>query len=282
MTGVDSAPRTPPTTEIRPSRGLFDLELGAVWKQRDLMFILVMRDLKVLYRQAAFGAAWAIIQPVFAVTIFTVVFGRFAGMPSDGIPYPVFAFAGLLPWNYFAEALRKSGTGLVNEGDLVRKIYFPRLIIPLSAVIAPLIDSAIAFVILILIAAWHGIYPGVQLLMVIPLMALTTLFALSMGLLLGPINVRFRDIKHTLPFLIQVWMYASPIIYPLSMIPDKWKAYYSLNPMVGIIDAFRWAVTGHGSPNFTPLLTSTVLVAVLLTGGLILFKRMERSFADLI
>ncbi|MEJ0038436.1 MAG: ABC transporter permease [Gammaproteobacteria bacterium] len=283
MTGVEGAGRTTPQiVEIRPSRGLLDLELGAVWAQRELLFILVMRDLKVLYRQAALGATWAIIQPIFAVTIFTVVFGRFARMPSDGIPYPIFAFAALVPWNYFADAMRRSGTGLVNESDLVRKIYFPRLIIPLAAVIAPLIDAGIAFVVLLLMAAWYGIFPGLHILMVIPLMALTVLFALAMGLLLGPINVRFRDIKHTLPFLTQVWMYASPIIYPLSLIPDQWKWAYSLNPMVGIIESFRWAVTGQGDPNLTPLLMSTGLVVVLLAGGLVLFKRMERSFADLI
>jgi len=259
-----------------------DLDLRAVWEQRGLLLILIIRDLKVLYRQAALGAAWAIIQPIFAVTIFTVVFGRFARMPSDGIPYPVFAFAGLLPWTYFAEAMRRSGTALVNESDLVRKIYFPRLIIPLAAVIAPLVDFGIAFVVLLALCAWHGIYPGPQILVVIPLMALAMLFGLAMGLWLGPINVRFRDVKHTLPFLIQVWMYACPIIYPLSLIPAGWKWAYSLNPMVGIIEGFRWAVIGAGALNVQALLVSAALIVVLLAGGLILFKRMERSFADLI
>ena len=282
VTTPDTPRAAPKVVEIRPSRGLFDLDLGSVWQQRDLLFILIARDLKVLYRQAALGAAWAIIQPIFAVAIFTVVFGRFARMPSDGIPYPVFAFAGLLPWTYFAEAMRRSSTGLVNESDLVRKIYFPRLIIPLASVIAPLLDFALAFVVLLVLCAWNGIYPSLHIFAILPLMALTLLFALSVGLWLGPINVRFRDVKHTLPFLIQVWMYASPIIYPLSLIPDEWKWAYSLNPMVGIIEGFRWAVIGQAEVNLAPLLTSTVLTGVLLVGGLILFKRMERHFADMI
>ena len=268
--------------EIRPGRGLLDLDLGGVWRYRELLHILVVRDLKVLYRQAALGAAWAIIQPVFAVAIFTVVFGHFAKIPSDGLPYPVFAFAALLPWTYFAEAVRRSGTGLVNESDLIRKIYFPRLIIPLAAVIAPLVDFLITFLVLLVLLAWYGIVPGWQMLFVPPLLLVATLLALAMGLWLGPINVRFRDIKHTLPFLLQIWMFASPIVYPLSMIPERWKWLYSLNPMVGVIEGFRWAVLGTGSPDLMALSLSASLIVLLLVGGLVFFKRMERSFADLI
>jgi len=268
--------------EIRPGRGLLDLDLGAVWRYRELLHILVVRDLKVLYRQAALGAAWAIIQPVFAVAIFTVVFGYFAKIPSDGLPYPVFAFAAVLPWTYFAEAVRRSGTGLVGESDLIRKIYFPRLIIPLAAVIAPLVDFLIAFLVLLVLLAWYDITPGWQMLFVPPLMFVATLLALAMGLWLGPINVRFRDIKHTLPFLFQIWMFVSPIVYPLSMIPERWKWLYSLNPMVGVIEGFRWAVLGTGSPDLMALSLSASLIVLLLVGGLVFFKRMERSFADLI
>jgi lipopolysaccharide transport system permease protein len=271
-----------PVTDIRPGKGLLDLDLHSVWQYRELLWILVGRDLKVMYRQAALGAAWAVLQPLFAVAIFTVVFGIFARMKSDGVPYPIFAFSALVAWTYFSEAVRRSGTGLVNEGDLIRKIYFPRLIISLAGVITPLVDFAITFVVLLGMMFWYGVTPTWQILMVVPLLAVTALLALAISLWLGPINVRYRDIKHTLPFLLQVWMYASPIIYPLTMIPEKWKAWYCLNPMVGIIEGFRWAILGRGTLDLTAISVSAVLIVALLFGGLIFFRRMERSFADLI
>jgi lipopolysaccharide transport system permease protein len=268
--------------EIRPSKGLLDLELDVLWRYRELLVVLIMRDVMVLYRQAALGAAWAIIQPVFAVTIFTIVFGHFARIPSDGIPYAVFAFAAVLPWTYFSEAVRRSSNGLVNDAELVRKVYFPRLVIPLAAVIAPLLDFAIAFVVLLVLMAWYGIAPSWHLVAVLPLLFVTMLLALAVGLWLGPINVRYRDVKHTLPFMLQIWMYASPIVYPLSIVPEEWRWAYSLNPMVGVIEGFRWAVIGSGSFDLAAAMSSAVLIAVLLIGGLVYFKRMERSFADLI
>ena len=268
--------------EIRPSKGLFDLELDAVWSYRELLIVLVYRDIQVLYKQAALGIAWAIIQPVFAVIVFSVIFGRVAQMPSDGIPYPVFAFAAVLPWTYFAEAVRRGGTGLVSDSDLVRKVYFPRLIIPLAGVIAPLLDFLIAFVILLGVMIWFGVMPSWRLLAVPPLLAIAALLALAIGLWLGPINVRFRDVKHTLPFMLQVWMYATPIVYPLSIIPAEWRWLYSLNPMVGVIEGFRWAVFGQGNPNLVAVGISLVVIGLLLIGGLMFFKRMEQSFADLI
>ncbi|MBC7769869.1 MAG: ABC transporter permease [Phycisphaerales bacterium] len=242
----------------------------------------MMRDIQVLYKQALLGAAWAILQPLFAVAIFTIVFGYFARMPSEGIPYPIFAFAGVLPWTYFAEAVRRSGTGLVTDAELVRKVYFPRLIMPLANVISPLLDFCIAFVVLLIMMAIYGIAPSAKILLVIPLMMISALLALSIGLWLGPINVRFRDIKHTLPFIIQIWMYASPIVYPLSMVPEQWQGLYSLNPMVGVIEGFRWAVFDQGEPNFGALAISGTVIVVLLAGGLIFFRRMERTFADVI
>lgn len=272
----------PAAVVIRPDRGWFDLDLGAVWRYRELLAVLTMRDIQVLYKQAALGAAWAILQPVFAVVIFTIVFGYFARMPSEGVPYPVFAFAGVLPWTYFAEAVRRSGTGLVSDAELVRKVYFPRLIMPLANVISPLLDFCIAFVILLLMMAFYGLAPSWKMLVVIPLMLVAAFLALAIGLWLGPINVRFRDIKHTLPFIIQIWMYASPIVYPLSMVPEQWRWFYSLNPMVGVIEGFRWAVFNQGEPNFTALAMSGVIIVLLLTGGLVFFRRMERTFADVI
>lgn len=268
--------------DIRPRRGLFDLELDAVWRFRELLVVLMMRDIQVMYRQAVLGVAWAIIQPVFAVIIFTIVFGHFAKISTNGIPYAVFAFAGVLPWTYFSEAFRRSATGLVTDAELVRKVYFPRLIIPLTGVISPLIEFAIGFVILLVLMLWFGIMPTWRLLAIVPLLFVSGLLALAMGLWLGPLNVRFRDIKHTLPFIIQVWMYASPIVYPLSMVPKEWQWAYSLNPMVGLIEGFRWAVFGTGELHVVPLGISLVLIGILLAGGLMFFKRMEQSFADVI
>jgi len=268
--------------EIRPSKGLLDLELDVLWRYRELLVVLIMRDVMVLYRQAALGAAWAIIQPVFAVTIFTIVFGHFARIPSDGIPYAVFAFAAVLPWTYFSEAVRRSSNGLVNDAELVRKVYFPRLVIPLAAVIAPLLDFAIAFVVLLVLMAWYGIAPSWHLVAVLPLLFVTMLLALAVGLWLGPINVRYRDVKHTLPFMLQIWMYASPIVYPLSIVPEEWRWAYSLNPMVGVIEGFRWAVIGKGTPDLVVIGLGALLIGLLLVGGLIYFKHTERSFADLV
>lgn len=277
-----TATATPPVVEIRPDRGLFDLDLGAVWRYRELLWVLTKRDIQVLYKQAFLGAAWAILQPVFAVVIFSIIFGHFVRMPSEGVPYPIFAFAGVLPWTYFAEAMRRSSTGLVTDSELVRKIYFPRLIMPIANVTAPLLDFCIAFVVLIAMMLFYGIVPGWKFLLVPPLILVAALLALSIGLWLAPINVRFRDVKHTLPFIIQVWMYASPIVYPLSMVPREWQWAYSLNPMVGVIEGFRWAVFDRGDPNFLALGMSLIVIAALFIGGLLFFRRMELTFADTI
>jgi lipopolysaccharide transport system permease protein len=268
--------------QIRPSRGLFDLELDAIWRYRELLIVLTLRDIQVLYKQAAMGVAWAIVQPVFAVVIFSVIFGHFVRMPSDGIPYPVFAFAAVLPWTYFATAMRRAAVGPVTDAELIRKVYFPRLIIPLAGIIAPLLDFAIAFLVLLGVMLWFGVIPSWRLLATLPLLAVAALLALAMGLWLGPINVRFRDVQHTLPFMIQIWMYATPIVYSLNTIPAEWRWLYSLNPMVGVIEGFRWATFGKGSPDIVAIGLSLLIIGALLIGGLIYFKRMERSFADLI
>lgn len=270
-------------TEIRPSRGLFDLQLEQIWYYRDLLMTLVKRDVQVLYKQAALGAAWAVVQPVFAVFIFTVVFGVLAKLPTpNNIPYPVFAFAAVLPWNYFAECVRRGGTGLVTEAELVRKVYFPRILILLSGVIAPILDLLIGFGVLLVVMIIYGVMPTWQILAVIPLTLVAGLLALSVSLWLGPINVKYRDVKHTLTFMLQIWMYASPVVYAFSMVPDEWKWLYSLNPMVGVIEGFRWAITGQGHPDAIAMSVGGALMLVLLVGGLIFFKKTERSFADLI
>jgi lipopolysaccharide transport system permease protein len=270
------------SVEIRPSRGLLDLDLEEVWRYRELLFVLTVRDIQVLYKQAALGAAWAIAQPVFTVVIFSVIFGHFVKMPSDGVPYPVFAFAAVLPWTYFAEAVRRSSTGLVSDAKLVEKVYFPRLIVPLAGILAPLLDFLIAFVILLVVMIWYGVMPSWRILTVPPLLVIAALLALAAGLWLAPINVRLRDVKHTLPFMLQVWMYATPIVYPISLIPAEWRSLYSVNPMVGVIEGFRWAVLSKGRPDIVAIGTSFAVIGLLLFGGLIFFRRMEQSFADVI
>ncbi len=275
--------KAPPTvTLIKPSAGLFDLDLGSVWRYRELLVTLIMRDIRVLYKQAALGASWAIIQPLFSVLIFSIIFGYFLKMPSDGVPYPLFAFAGMLPWTYFAEATRRASGGLVDDAELVRKVYFPRLIMPLAKVTAPLLDFCIAFAVLLVMMLIYGVVPSVKMLLVFPLILVATLLALSVSLWLGPINVRFRDIKHTLPLMITLWMYACPIAYPLSQVPEQYQVLYSLNPMVGVIEGFRWAAFDRAEPNWGALGVSFTVIVVLLGSGLVFFKRMERSFADLI
>jgi lipopolysaccharide transport system permease protein len=268
--------------EIRPKKGLFDLDLYAVWRYRELLYFLVWREIKIRYKQAAIGIGWAILQPVIAMLIFTAIFGYFARIPSDGVPYAVFAFTAILPWTYFSEAFRRGGTGLVEDADLIRKIYFPRLIIPLAMVVAPLVDFLLSFLVLLVLLAWYGIMPTANIVFLPLFLFVAMVLALAVSLWLGPINVRFRDIKHTLPFLIQIWMYASPVVYPLSMVPERWKLLYSLNPMVGVIEGFRWALLGKENPDFLAMSVSLFLIVLVLLGGIVYFKKMERFFADVI
>lgn len=282
MNSTAASATTARVTEIRPSSGLFDLDLGAVWRYRELLYFLVWREVKIRYKQAALGVAWAVVQPLFTVLIFTTIFGIFARFPSDGLPYPVFALAAVLPWTYFAEALRRGATGLVSDADLVRKIFFPRLIIPIAGVTSPLVDFLFGTLILVGVMFWYGIAPGWTILLVPIWLLITLSLALAIGLWLGPINVRYRDVMHTLPFVTQVWMFATPIVYPLSMIPAKWQPLYSLNPMVGIIEGFRWSLLGTGQPHLQSIAISLTVIALALVGGTVYFRKMERSFADVI
>jgi homopolymeric O-antigen transport system permease protein len=267
---------------IQPSGGLFHLDLKAIWHYRELLYFLIWRDVKVRYKQTAIGAGWAIFQPLMTMMIFTVIFGNFAKIPSDGLPYPIFAYTALLPWNNFAQAIGRSGVSLVGSANLISKVYFPRLIIPLSAAVAPLVDFAMAFVILLAMMAWFGIAPtwGV---LALPLFLLLALFtALAVGLWLSALDVRYRDVGYTIPFMVQIWMYASPVAYPVSLVPERWRMLYSLNPMVGVIEGFRWALLGKGNPDFGVMTASAVVVMALLLGGIVYFRRMERTFADVV
>ncbi|HSL05103.1 MAG TPA: ABC transporter permease [Nitrospiraceae bacterium] len=277
-----SSEKSLPTFVIQPQRGLDSLEVASLWEYRELLYFLVWRDVKVRYKQSFIGAGWAIFQPAMSMVIFTVIFGNFAKMPSDGLPYAVFAYSALLPWTYFSSALSRSGVGLVSNANLITKVYFPRLIIPLAGVIAPAVDFLFAFLLLLGLMAWYGIAPtwGILALPLFFLLAMTT--ALAIGLWLSPLHARYRDVGHTIPFLTQFWMFASPVVYPVSLIPESWRLIYSLNPMVGVIEGFRWALLGKGNPDFAPMLVSIAVVLVLLAGGIVFFKRMERTLADVI
>jgi lipopolysaccharide transport system permease protein len=271
-----------PTIFIKPRRGLLDLDLQAVWQYRELLYFLTWRDVKVRYKQTAIGAAWAILQPLLTMVIFSIVFGQFAKIPSDGLPYPVFAYTALLPWHLFAQAINRSGTSLVQSANLITKVYFPRLIIPIAATLGPLVDFAIAFVLLLGMMVGFGIVPtwGVLVLPFFILLALLT--ALAVCLFISVLNVKYRDVGHAIPFLVQFWMYASPVAYPVSVVPQQWQLLYSLNPMVGVIEGFRWALLGKASPDFMVMTVSTIVVLFLLFSGIVYFRRMERTFADVI
>lgn len=267
---------------IEPRRGWFNLDLSAIYRYRELLYFLVWRDVKVRYKQAAIGAAWAVLQPLLTMVVFTVIFGYFAKMPSDGLPYPVFAYVALLPWNYFSQAISRSGVSVVSNAGLISKVYFPRLIVPLAGAVSPLVDFAITFVILLGMLGWYGIMPTWGILALPAFMVLAMATAVAVCLFLSALNVQYRDVGHAIPFLVQFWMYASPVVYPVSIIPEKWRALYSLNPMVGVIEGFRWALLGKEQPDFGVMAVSALVVVVLLAGGTVYFRRMERTFADVI
>ena len=267
---------------IRPAAGLFSLDLRELWEYRELLLFLVWRDIKVRYKQTALGAAWAIIQPFFTMIVFSLFFGRLAQVPSEGIPYPIFAYAALLPWNYFAGALDRAGNSLVGSAHLLTKVYFPRLVIPLSAVIAGLLDFAIAFLVLIGMMFYYGIVPGIAILTLPLFLLLALVTALGVGLWLSALNVQYRDIRYAIPFLTQFWLFASPVAYAASLVPERWRALYGLNPMVGVVEGFRWALLGRAQPPGPGLAVSVVVVIVIFATGLVHFRRMEDTFADVV
>jgi lipopolysaccharide transport system permease protein len=267
---------------IEPSRGWLSLNLRELWTYRELLYFLVWRDVKVRYKQTAIGAAWAVLQPFLTMVIFGMVFRKFANVPSDGLPYAVFAYTALLPWTLFSHAVSRASLSIVGQASVISKVYFPRLIVPLSATVSGLVDFAVAFILLIAMMIWYGILPnwGILTLPLFLLFALST--ALSIGLWLSALNVKYRDVTHAVPFLIQIWLFASPIAYPVSLVPERWRLLYSLNPLVGVIEGFRWALLGKESPDFVAIAISAVAVIALLFTGLIYFKRMERTFADVV
>jgi lipopolysaccharide transport system permease protein len=236
----------------------------------------------VRYKQTALGAAWAVLQTLLTMAIFALVFGRLARLGSEGLPYPVFALAALVPWTYFANALTQAGNSLVDQQQLLTKVYFPRLLLPLAAVIAGLVDLAISFVLLLVVLAWYGITPSPRMVAAPLFVVLASAAALAPGIWLAALNVRYRDVNHVLPFLTQVGLYATPVFYPSSLIPDPWRVVYGLNPMVGVVEGFRWGFTGRGDPPGPMLLVSAAVAVATLLGGAIFFRQTERTFADIV
>jgi lipopolysaccharide transport system permease protein len=271
-----------PQTIYEPSRGWLSLNLGELWHYRELLYFLTWRDIKVRYKQAALGVTWAILQPLFTMVIFSVIFGNLAKLPSDGIPYPVFSFAALLPWQLFAGALQRAGTSLVANSNLITKVYFPRLVIPMSAVAAGVVDFGISFVVLLGLMLYYGIKPTWAILTIPLLVLFALLTALAVSLWLSALNVQYRDVQQMIPFVIQAWMYASPVAYSAGLIPSgKWRILYGLNPLAGVIQGFRWALLGAAPPDEL-MLVSVVIVLILLVSGLYYFKHMEKTFADIV
>jgi lipopolysaccharide transport system permease protein len=271
-----------PITIIEPKKGWMPLDLKEIWNYRELLYFLTKRDIKVRYKQTILGGLWAIIQPVFTMVVFTIFFGRLAKIPSDGIPYPIFVYVGLLPWTYFANAVSASGNSLVGSANLITKIYFPRLIVPASASLAGLLDFFIAMLILGVMMIYYQFIPGFGILLFPLLVGLTFLCAIGAGLWLSALNVQYRDIRYAIPFLIQIWMFISPVIYPVSMVDDKYQWVLALNPMGGVINAYRASILGHMPIDWGLLGISTAIIIMIFLSGLYYFRRMERIFADVV
>jgi lipopolysaccharide transport system permease protein len=268
------------TVRIEPPHGWLELRLAEVWEYRELLYFFVWRDVKIRYKQTAIGVVWVVLQPLLTMGVFTLFFGRLAKLPSDGLPYPVFYFSALVVWTYFATALLNCTNVVVENQRVITKVYFPRLILPVSAVVSGLVDFAIGFVVLGVVAGIYGIRPTLAVLWLPALTLLAVLTALGVGLWMAALNALYRDVRYVVPFLIQFWMFASPVAYPSSLVPVRWRWLYGLNPMAGVIDGFRWAITGHGQAPGLLLLASSAMVAVALVGGLFFFQRMEGTVAD--
>jgi homopolymeric O-antigen transport system permease protein len=265
---------------IEPASSFLDLRLREAWSYRELLYFFMWRDVKVRYKQTVIGVAWVVLQPLLSMGVFTLFFGRLAKLPSDGLPYPLFYFAALAPWTYFSTALSSATNVVVDNQRIITKVYFPRLILPLSSVFSGLVDFLIALVVLIVMVVGYGLRPGPAVLWLPFLLLLAVGTALGVGLWLSALNALYRDVRYVVPFLMQFWLLASPVAYPSSLVPAKWQWLYGLNPMAGVIEGFRWALTGHGQGPGRLLLASAAAVALLLAGGAVFFQRMEGAVAD--
>ena len=269
-------------TVIQARTGLAPLDVREVWRYRELVYFLIWRDVKVRYKQTVLGASWAIIQPLFTMLIFSLFFGRLAGIASDGVPYPLFSFAALVPWTFFSNGLIQASNSLVNNQNLVKKVYFPRLAVPMAAVMAGLVDLAIAFAVLLAMLAFYGVAPTAKMIWVPALALLALVTALGVGLWFAALNVRYRDVAYVMPFVVQVWLFATPIAYPSSLLPEAWRVAYGLNPMVGVVEGFRWCLLDTATAPGPMVAASALAAIVILVGGAYYFRAMERSFADVV
>jgi len=271
-----------PVIVVKPSKGWISLKLRETWQYRELLYFLTWRDIKVRYKQTVLGAAWAIIQPFFTMIVFSIFFGRLARMPSDGLPYPIFAYAALVPWTFFANGLNQASNSLVGSANLIKKVYFPRLVVPISSVISGVFDFMLAFVVLLGMMLYYGIFPTVNIVWLPFLLLLTLTTSLGVGLWLSALNVQFRDVRYTVPFLTQFWLFATPIAYPSSLLSEPWRTLYGINPMVGVVEGFRWALLGTDTAPGPIIIVSSFMALTLLAGGAFYFRRLERTFADVI
>lgn len=267
---------------LQPSTGWQALNLAELWRFRELLYFLSWRDIKVRYKQTALGALWAILQPFLTMVVFSVFFGRLAKVPSDGMPYPLFAYTALLPWMFFANGLSHSSNSLVQSAGMLKKVYFPRLIVPMSSILSGVVDFAFAFVVLIALMLWYGVMPTIRIIWLPLLLLLAILTSFGVGLWLSAINVQFRDVRYTIPFITQFWLFATPIAYPSSLLSEPWRTLYGVNPMVGVVEGFRWALLGAQGLPSSMILLSAGMTCTLLVTGLFYFRRMERSFADIV
>lgn len=278
----DGESRPVETIRIEPSRGWVSLRLRELWEYRELLYFLTWRDIKVRYKQTVLGAAWAIIQPFTTMVVFSLFFGKLAKIPSDGLPYPIFAYAALVPWTFFSNGLIKSSNSLVGSSSLIKKIYFPRLVVPIASVLSGVIDFALAFLVLLGLMVFFGIFPTMNVVWLPLLLLLAFATSLGIGLWLSALNVQFRDVRFMIPFLSQFWLFATPIAYPSSMLDQPWRTLYGINPMVGVVEGFRWALLGTDTAPGPIIAVSSVVAIALLVGGAFYFRRMEKTFADVV
>lgn len=271
-----------PVFAIQPSRGWTSLRFRELWEYRELLFFLTWRDIKVRYKQTVIGASWAIIQPFFTMVVFTLFFGRLAKIPSEGVPYPIFSYTALLPWTFFAQAMSQSADSLVGSANLLTKVYFPRLVIPISAALAPLVDFAIAFTVLVGMMFFYQVYPTGAAVWLPAFLLLAFSASLGVGLWLSAMNVQYRDVRYVIPFLTQLWLFATPVIYPSSLLHGPWRILLGLNPMTGVVEGFRWALLGIGDAPGGMIWVSVGVVLMLVVTGAIYFRRMEKTFADVV
>ncbi len=282
QSAIHNPPSAIPTLFIRPADSWTSIGGRELWEYRELLYFLTWRDIKVRYKQTVLGAAWAIIQPLFMMLVFSLFFGKLARVPSDGIPYPIFSFCALLPWQLFAHALTESSNSLVANERLITKVYFPRLVVPIAAVLGGLVDFVVAFFILVGLMLYYHIVPGWAILTLPGFILLAIMTALGVGLWLSALNVQYRDVRYTINFLIQFWLFATPVAYPSSIVPPAWRPLYGLNPMAGVVEGFRWALLEKSEPPGAMLVVSIAVVILILIGGLYYFRRMEQQFADVV